>query len=44
MPTYQGKLTPPEVAAILEYIKSLRTTAVATGPSEPPAYESVPRK
>ena len=44
MPTYQGKITSPEVAAILEYIKSLRTTAVATGPSEPPAYESVPRK
>ncbi len=44
MPTYQGKLTPPEVAAIVEYIKSLRTTAVASGPSEPPAYESVPRK
>ena len=43
MPTYQGKLTPPEVAAIVEYIKSLRTAAVRTGPStEGPAYESIP--
>ncbi len=44
MPTYQGKLTPPETAAIVEYIKSLRTTALRSGPSEPPAYEPVPRK
>jgi cytochrome c oxidase subunit II len=42
MPTYQGKLTPPEVAAVVEYIKSLRTPAVRSGPSEGPAYE--PRK
>ncbi len=44
MPTYQGKLTPPEVAAVVEYIKSLRTPVVRTGPSEGPVYESVPRK
>jgi cytochrome c oxidase subunit 2 len=44
MPTYQGKLTPPEAAAIVEYIKSLRTTAVRSGPSEGPLYESIPRK
>ena len=44
MPTYQGKLTPPEVGAVVEFIKSLRTPAVRTGPSEGPAYESVPRK
>ncbi len=44
MPTFQGKLTPPEVAAIVEYIKSLRTTAVVSGPSEGPVYESLPRK
>jgi cytochrome c oxidase subunit 2 len=44
MPTYQGKLTPPDVAAVLEYIKSLRTPVVGTGPSEGPVYESVPRK
>jgi cytochrome c oxidase subunit 2 len=44
MPTYQGKLTPPEVAAVVEYIKSLRTSAVRPGPPEGPAYESVPRR
>jgi cytochrome c oxidase subunit 2 len=44
MPTYQGKMSPPEVAAVVEYIKSLKTPAVVSGPSEGPAYESVPRK
>lgn len=44
MPTYQGKLTPPEVAAVVEYIKSLKTSAVRSGPSEGPVYESAPRK
>jgi cytochrome c oxidase subunit II len=44
MPTYQGRLSPPEVAAVVEYIKSLRTPAVGSGPSEGPVYESVPRK
>lgn len=44
MPTYQGKMTPPEVAAVVEYIKSLKTPAVAAGPSEGPVYEPVPRK
>ncbi len=44
MPTYQGKLSPPEVAAVVEYIKSLKTPAVGPGPSEGPVYESVPRK
>jgi cytochrome c oxidase subunit 2 len=44
MPTYQGKMTPPEVAAVVEYIKSLTTPAARTGPSEGPVYESVPRK
>ncbi len=42
MPTYQGMLAPPEAAAIVEYIKSLRTSAVRPGPSEPPAYEPIP--
>lgn len=41
MPTFQGKLAPPEAAAVVEYIKSLRTSAGPTGPSEPPAYESI---
>jgi cytochrome c oxidase subunit II len=40
MPTYQGKLPPPEAAAIVEYIKSLKTPAVRSGPSEGPVYES----
>ena len=44
MPTFQGKLSPPEVAAIVEYIKSLGSAAVRSGPSEGPAYESIPRK
>jgi cytochrome c oxidase subunit 2 len=44
MPTYQGKLSPPEAAAIVEFIKSLRTSALGSGPSEPPAYESVPAR
>jgi cytochrome c oxidase subunit 2 len=42
MPTFQGKLSPPEAAAIVEYIKSLRTLAARPGPSEPPAYEPIP--
>lgn len=33
MPTYQGRLSPPEAAALLEYIRSLRT--VGRPPSEP---------
>ncbi len=44
MPTFQGVLTPPQAAAIVEFIKSLRTSAVNSGPSEPPAYESVPAR
>jgi cytochrome c oxidase subunit 2 len=44
MPSYQGKMTPPEVAAVLEYIKSLKTPAVRAGPSEGPVYESSPAK
>ena len=44
MPTYQGVLSPPEIAAIVEYIKSLSTPAVRSGPSEGPAYEPIPRK
>jgi cytochrome c oxidase subunit 2 len=44
MPTFQGKMTPPEVAAVVEYIKSLKTPAVRVGPSEGPAYESIPKQ
>ncbi|HTO96745.1 MAG TPA: cytochrome c oxidase subunit II [Myxococcales bacterium] len=41
MPSFQGKLAGPEVAALLEYIKSLQSDAVRTGPSEGPAYAPV---
>ncbi len=41
MPTYQGKLAPPETAAIVEFIKSLKTPAVRSGPSEGPVYEPI---
>ncbi len=44
MPTYQGKLAPPEAAAIVEFIKSLKTPAVRSGPSEGPVYDANPRK
>jgi cytochrome c oxidase subunit 2 len=39
MPSYQGRLAAPEVAAIVEYIKSLRTESVAAAPSKGPVYE-----
>jgi cytochrome c oxidase subunit 2 len=44
MPTFQGRLSPPDAAAIVEFIKSLRTSAAGSGPSEAPAYESVPAR
>jgi cytochrome c oxidase subunit 2 len=41
MPTYQGKLHGMESAAIVEYIKSLRTRDVVNTASKGPAYEPV---
>jgi len=41
MPSFQGKLGAPDIAALVEYIKSLRSDAVQTGPSEGPAYAPV---
>ena len=38
MPGYEGKLTAPETSALVEYIKSLHSEAVRTGPSEGPSY------
>jgi cytochrome c oxidase subunit 2 len=38
MPTYQGRMTAPEVAAVVEFIKSLRTPLVRPGPTEGPVY------
>jgi cytochrome c oxidase subunit 2 len=44
MPTFQGRLPAPEVAAIVEFIKSLRTDVVAAEPSKGPIYVPVPSK
>jgi cytochrome c oxidase subunit 2 len=41
MPTFQGKLQGAETAAIVEFIKSLRTSNVAEGASRGPAYEPI---
>jgi cytochrome c oxidase subunit 2 len=41
MPTFQGKLQGPETAAIVEFIKSLRTANLREGASEGPAYDPV---
>ena len=41
MPSYEGKLTGPEVASLVEYIKSLQSDAVRSGPSEGPAYAPI---
>jgi cytochrome c oxidase subunit II len=41
MPVFQGKISGPEVAALVEYIKSLQSDAVRSGPSEGPAYAPV---
>jgi cytochrome c oxidase subunit 2 len=41
MPSYQGQLSGPEAAAIVEYIKTLRSGKVRPGPSEGPVYEPV---
>lgn len=41
MPSYQGQLTPAETAALLEFIKSLRSDRPLPVGSEGPAYEPV---
>ena len=41
MPSYLGKLAGPETAAIVEYIKSLQSDAIRTGPSGGPVYAPV---
>jgi cytochrome c oxidase subunit II len=41
MPTFQGKLQGAEAAAIVEFIKSLRTQNVREGASQGPAYEPI---
>ncbi len=42
MPTFQGRIPGPEVAAIVEFIKTLRTDAVHPAPTPGRAYEPVP--
>ena len=39
MPSFQGRLAAPEVAALVEYIKSLRTETVLNQPAKGPIYE-----
>jgi cytochrome c oxidase subunit 2 len=39
MPTYRGRLSPPETAAIVEYIKSLRSDRIDTQSTQGPSYE-----
>jgi cytochrome c oxidase subunit 2 len=41
MPSFQGQLTPEDTAALLEFIRSLRTDRLGQTPSKEPAY--VPR-
>jgi cytochrome c oxidase subunit 2 len=42
MPTFQGRIPGPEIAAIVEFIKSLRTDTVRPEPTKGRAYEPVP--
>ena len=42
MPTYQGRIPGPEIAAIVEFIKSLRTDRVQAPPSKGPVYVPAP--
>lgn len=44
MPTFQGKLSAPEAAAIVEYIKSLRTDAPSAEPQKGPIYAPISAK
>ena len=43
MPTYRGKLTAPEAAALVEFIKSLRSSHLENVPSKEAVYEPVSR-
>jgi cytochrome c oxidase subunit 2 len=44
MPTYKGKLAAPEAAALVEFIKSLRSPNVQNVPSKEAVYEPVHRR
>jgi cytochrome c oxidase subunit 2 len=41
MPSYQNKLAGPEIAALVEYMKSLQSDAVKIGPPEGPVYAPI---
>jgi cytochrome c oxidase subunit 2 len=41
MPSYQGKLSGPDAAAVVEYIKSLRSDASELQPVKGPVYEQL---
>jgi len=43
MPTFKGRLAGPEVAAIVEFIKSLRSQPVEQARSRRPVYEPIRR-
>jgi cytochrome c oxidase subunit 2 len=42
MPTYQGRLSPPEIAALLEYVRSLHTVGPARVESRGPVFAPAP--
>ncbi len=44
MPTYKGKLAAPEAAALVEFIKSLRSENATNVPSKEAVYEPVQRR
>jgi cytochrome c oxidase subunit II len=44
MPTYKGKLAAPEAAALVEFIKSLRSSNLQNVPSKEAVYEPVQRR
>jgi len=39
MPTYKGRLAAPEAAALVEFIKSLRSPSLENLPSKEATYE-----
>jgi cytochrome c oxidase subunit II len=41
MPSYQGKLSGPDAAAVVEYIKSLRSDSSELQPVKGPVYEQL---
>ena len=43
MPTYKGRLAAPEAAALVEFIKSLRSDDLENVPSKEAVYEPVNR-